>query len=408
MRKANTEVLIAGGGFVGASLALASVKMGFDTLLVDASDKKAGGVVDPRASMLSMASLDLLERLGVLDGKDHRLQPIWEMVISHGFRGENLLGGDSRSGRTSPFFLNFTGDEKTSSEDWQKPLAWMIENRHLQATLEKALRKTMVPRLAPVRVTTCRAIERNQIRAKLDNGEQIVAQLCIAADGANSHLREEAGIETTGWHYKHQVLTGVVYHEWEHDGIAREHFLPSGPFALLPLPGRRSSLVWVESPQTAKALTNCSEEVFLSQARRCMGKGLGGLSLEGKRLTYPLRLQLARKYGTEGLVLVGDAAHVVHPLAGQGLNMGLRDVLALESLLRETQRLGLTINSRLLLERYQHKRYFDNLLMGMVTDGTHRLFQGDCPVLSVLRDVSLGTTQASPWIRNLGKRLVDA
>ena len=391
----NTQILVAGGGFVGATMALASAGAGFETLLLDAAAAPPSDSQDPRASMLSTSSFRLLERLGVLEGMESSLQPVEEMVVSHG----------SPSGGCSPFFLTFP-QEKTPRSP---PLAYMIENRHLREGLERAVQRNKeLRRSAPAKVVRCETHKRNRIEARLESGESVNASLCIAADGARSQLRADAGIETTGWRYGACALTAVLSHEREHHGVAQEYFLPSGPFAILPLPGRRFSLVWVETPKAAEALTRCPEEAFLEEAKRRTGGRYGKLSLESKRLSYPIRLQLARRYGAQGVLLAGDAAHVVHPLAGQGLNMGLQDVLALEELLEETSRLGLSLDSLMLLERYERKRRFDNLVMAAITEGTHRLFQGEGGALRVLRDVCLGTAQASPWIRALGERLAGA
>ena len=392
---ANTQILVAGGGFVGATMALASANAGFETLLLDANAAPPSDSRDPRASMLSASSLQLLKRLGVLDGIESSLQPVEEMVVSHG----------SRSGGCSPFFLTFPQEKTLRSP----PLAHMIENRHLREGLEHAVQRHKgLRRHAPAKVIRCEAHKRNRIEVRLEGGGTVNANLCIAADGARSQLRADAGIETTGWRYGAHALTAVLAHEHEHHGVAHEYFLPSGPFAILPLSGRRFSLVWTETPRAADALTRCSEEVFLEEAKRCTGGRYGKLSLESKRLAYPVQLQLARRYGAEGLLLAGDAAHVVHPLAGQGLNMGLQDVIALEELLEESARLGLSLDSSMLLERYERKRRFDNFVMAAITDGTHRLFQGEGDVLRVLRDICLGTAQTSPWIRALGERLAGA
>ena len=345
--------------------------------------------------MLSASSFQLLKRLGALDGMESSLQPVEEMVVSHG----------TPSGGCSPFFLTFPREKTRRSP----PLAYMIENRHLREGLECAVQRNKeLRRHAPAKVVRCEAHKRNRVEVRLESGETVNANLCIAADGARSQLRADAGIETTGWCYGAHALTAVLAHEREHHGIAQEYFLPSGPFAILPLPRRRFSLVWVETPRAADALTRCSEETFLEEAKRRTGGRYGKLSLESKRLSYPIRLQLARRYGAEGLLLAGDAAHVVHPLAGQGLNMGLQDVLALEELLEESARLGLPLDSLMLLERYERKRRFDNLVMAAITDGTHRLFRGQGGALRVLRDVCLGTAQAAPWIRALGERLAGA
>ena len=399
MKETETEILVVGGGFVGAALALAAARLGFAVLLADGGGAAAERGADPRASMLSRASRALLERLGALEGMAARLQPVQEMVISHGPRSEDGGGG-------SPVFLGFPGAaRKGGGKEGKQPLAWMAENRHLGEGLEKALQQGKGLRRMKARVAACTAAGRNRIEARLEGGGRVRARLCIAADGGNSRLRGDVGIETVEWRYEGRALTAVVAHEWEHGGVAQEHFLPGGPFAVLPLPGRRSSLVWVETERAAAALARCPEAVFLQQARRRMGGRQGELSLASTRLTYPVRLLLARRYGAEGLLLAGDAAHAVHPLAGQGLNMGLKDVLALEQLLAEARRLGLGLDFALLLERYERMRRFDNLAMAMVTDGTQRLFRGEGAVLRALRDLCLGTAQASPWIRAMGERL---
>ncbi len=399
MSEAESEILIVGGGFVGAALGLAAAKAGFAVLLVDGGGAALGGRgADPRASMLSRASRTLLERLGALDGMEAALQPVREMVISHGSRSED-------GGGASPFVLGFPGAARSGGDAGKEPLAWMVENRHLRAGLQQAMGQCGGLERMTARVVDCAAAGRNRIEARLEGGGLVRARLCVAADGAASRLRGGAGIETVEWRYAGRALTAVVAHEWEHDGVAQEHFLPGGPFAILPLPGRRSSLVWVEEPQAAAALEHCQEEVFLQLARRRMGGRRGALALEGARLSYPVGLLLARRYGAEGLLLAGDAAHAVHPLAGQGLNMGLKDVMALERLWGEARRLGLGLDCAMLLERYERMRRFDNLVMAMVTDGTQRLFRGEGGVLRVLRDLCLGTAQANPWIRAMGERL---
>lgn len=392
MRETETDILIVGGGFVGASLALAAARLGYEPLLLDGGGMPEGE--DPRASMLSASSLGLLRRLGVVEAEDC-LQPVREMMISHGEREQD--GGD-----VSPVFLNFPGKDRRR----ETPLAWMVENRRLRAGMERAIHRAGLQRWTPAMVVECEAASGHRMRARLQDGRSIRARLCIAADGGHSRLREYAGVETLEWRYEGRALTAVVSHEWEHSGIAYEHFSSSGLFAVLPLPGRRSSIVWAESTETAEALVRCEEHVFLSQARRRMGGERGdNLALESRRLAYPLQLKLARSQGARGMLLVGDAAHVIHPLAGQGLNMGLKDVLALEKLLGESRRLGLALDAGLLLERYERMRRFDNLAMAMIVDGTYRLFRGDGGPLRLMRDVCLGTAQASPWIRAMGERV---
>ena len=234
---------------------------------------------------------------------------------------------------------------------------------------------------------------------RLADGGEISARLVVACDGARSPLREEAGIGTVSWSYRQSGVVATVGFEREHHGRAEEHFLPSGPFAILPLRGRRASLVWTEESDAAEALLQLDEEDLLDEITRRFGYHLGAVTLESRPAAYPLRFAIARRFVAPRLALVGDAAHVVHPIAGQGLNLGLRDAAALAERIIDTAALGLDPGASDVLADYERARRFDTLLMGAVTDGLNRLFSNDLTPLRLLRDAGLGVVDRLPGLK---------
>jgi 2-octaprenyl-6-methoxyphenol hydroxylase len=225
--------------------------------------------------------------------------------------------------------------------------------------------------------------------------------LLIAADGARSHLRELAGIPTFGWSYAQAAIVCTVAHERDHGGRAEEHFLPAGPFAILPLTGRRSSIVWTEEAREAERVVALPDDLFHAELEERFGLHLGEIAVEGPRHVHPLGLTVARAFVAERLALVGDAAHVIHPIAGQGLNLGLRDVAALAETIVDAARLGLDIGAAHVLERYQRWRRFDTMAMGIATDGLNRLFSNRSDALRLVRDVGLGLVDRLPGLKRL-------
>jgi 2-octaprenyl-6-methoxyphenol hydroxylase len=223
----------------------------------------------------------------------------------------------------------------------------------------------------------------------------------VAADGAHSSIREQAGIATHGWDYKQAGIVTTVAHERDHKGRAEEHFLPAGPFAILPLKGRRSSIVWTEEAQEAARIVALSDDEFHAELEKRFGLHLGEIKAVGARRAYPLGLYVARAFIAERLALIGDAAHVIHPIAGQGLNLGLRDVAALAEAIVDAARLGLDVGSAQVLDRYQQWRRFDTMAMGLATDGLNRLFSNRSDVLRVVRDVGLGLVERAPALKNM-------
>ena len=386
------DVLIGGAGFAGLALAIAlrqSLAPSFSVTVADPA--LAGPAKDGRASAIVAAARRLFETIGVW--QDVEAQPILDMVVT-----------DSRlTDAVRPVFLSFDGDVEPG-----EPFAHMVENGPLLAALAAKAKDEGVT-LAPAAVTDLefaadRATDRTNVR--LSNGDALAARLVVAADGARSAIRERAGIASHGWSYSQSAIVTTVAHERDHHGRAEEHFLPAGPFAILPLTrnaavGHRSSIVWTEEAQEAARIVALPEEEFHAELERRFGLHLGEIAAVGPRRVLPLGLSVARAFIADRLALVGDAAHVIHPIAGQGLNMGLKDVAALAEVIVDAVRLGLDPGSLAVLERYQRWRRFDTMAMGIATDGLNRLFSNQSDALRLLRDVGLGLVDRLPALKHL-------
>lgn len=369
------DVAIAGGGFAGLALAIAlrqALGPRISVCVADPAFKRAE-LEDARATAIAAAARRLLQAIGVWERVAPEAQPINEMIIT-----------DSRlRDVTRPQFLNFAGEIEPG-----EPFAHMIENQVLLRALMQRAREAGLD-LAPMSITGF-GRARAHLDASFDDGRRVACRLLVAADGARSRLRELAGISVYGWSYSQSGIVTTVAHERDHHGRAEEHFLPAGPFAILPLTGRRSSIVWVEESATAQRLVALSDEFFLGELERRFGLHLGELALAGPRRAHPLSLFVARSFVGERLALIGDAAHVIHPVAGQGLNLGLRDVAALAESVTDAMRLGLDPGGAAVLDRYQRWRRFDTMMMGVATDGLNRLFSNDSDLVRLVRDVGLG------------------
>jgi 2-octaprenyl-6-methoxyphenol hydroxylase len=291
-----------------------------------------------------------------------------------------------------PSYLTFGGEVAPG-----EPFAHMIENKYLIDALTSRTREegaTLLP--SPLASFT-----HNEplIEISLVNGETRRARVLIGADGARSAVREHSGIAFYGWDYDQSAIVTTVAHERDHQGRAEEHFLPAGPFAILPLTGRRSSIVWTEQRREAQRLIALSDNEFYAELEKRFGLKLGDIELAGPRRAFPLGLYTARSFIAERLALIGDAAHVIHPIAGQGLNMGLRDSAALAEVIADAARLGLDPGSADVLERYQRWRRFDSMSMGMATDGLNRLFSNRSDALRLFRDIGLGVVERMPALK---------
>ncbi len=382
------DVVISGGGMVGLTLGLACAQGGLKTLILDSAPpaKVLEPSFDGRVSALAYASVRMLRALGVWDGLQDHAQPIREILVTDG----------KIAGATSPFSLHFD-----SAEVGAEALGYIAENRHIRASLYGAVaRAANLELLAPAMAKDMKTDSGSAV-VTLADGSQIGAALVIAAEGRDSRLRAELGINVIGWSYPQVGIVATVEHEKPHNGVAYEHFLPSGPFAILPMPpaersedankkANRSSLVWTESKTKAPGLLALDEAGFNAELSRRFGSHLGATKSAGPRWSYPLSFHLARDFVKPRFALAGDAAHGIHPIAGQGLNLGLKDAAALAEVLLDAARLGRDIGALDTLKRYERWRRFDSFTLAASTDALNRLFSNDIAPLRHLRDLGLG------------------
>ncbi len=380
------DAIIAGGGLVGLSLGLALHGQGLKVAVVDAALPATAlePTFDGRAFAIAAASQRMLDALGLWGDVSPHAQPINDILVSDG-----RLQDRFRAGGPAPHFLHFDPRELLSGEGRDsQPLGYMVESRHLRQALYAQAQVQGLSLIAPVRVRSLN-VRPEGVEAILDDGARLSAKVCLAAEGKNSGLRKAAGIKTVGWTYNQHGIVTTVEHDLDHEGLAQEYFLPSGPFAILPLAGRRSSLVWTERSDLAPVFMDLDEAAFTQQIVQRFGAYLGAVRPVGPRWCYPLGLQLAREYVAPRLALAGDAAHAIHPIAGQGLNLGLRDVAALGEVLVDARRLGLDIGGADILARYQRWRRFDSFVLAMMMDQLNRLFANDWGPLRMARDLGL-------------------
>ena len=387
--KRQVDVLIAGAGFAGLSLAIAlrqALGPAFKVVVADPALTRGGS--DPRASAIVAAARRLFETIGIWERIADRAQPILDMAVT-----------DSRlDDAMRPTFLTFDGEVKAG-----EPFAHMIENGPLLAALLAKARADGVE-LVDSAVAASDAAS-DHVATELQDGTALTARLLVAADGARSSIRDRAGIATHGWQYGQSSIATTVRHERDHNGRAEEHFLPAGPFAILPLKcdatGHRSSIVWTESADEAERIVALDDAGFHAELEKRFGLHLGEIKAAGPRRAFPLGLSVARAFVAHRIALIGDAAHVIHPIAGQGLNMGLKDVAALAETIVDAARLGLDPGSPVTLDRYQRWRRFDTMAMGVATDGLNRLFSNRSDALRVVRDVGLGVVDRLPALKQL-------
>ncbi len=386
MTDLTAEVIVIGGGLVGAPLACALAQSGISVALIDQEAPTAtlASSFDGRASAVALAPQRMLSAIGLWPDIEPWAAPIKHIRVSDG---------------ASPLFLHY--DHR---EVGDVPFGWIVENRALrQANLAALAKQTNVAFLAPVGLTDLTR-EAGGVTAHLSDGRTVRAQVAVAADGRGSPVRQGAGIGVTRWNYDQTAIVCTVAHSLPHNDAAQEHFLPAGPFAILPLTGRRSSVVWTEKAHLAGAILKQDQAAFQRELESRFGDYLGDLTLEGPRFSYPLSLQFANAYTGHRLALIGDAAHAMHPVAGQGMNMGLRDVAALAELLVEAKRLGQDLGDAQLLARYGRWRRFDNLLMLGLTDGLVRLFSNDVAPVKLARDLGMAAVNRVPPLKKFFMR----
>ncbi|WP_181701585.1 ubiquinone biosynthesis hydroxylase [Chthonobacter albigriseus] len=378
------DIVVAGGGYVGLSLALAVATSAPGTRITVVDIRPPADVSrDPRASAIAAAARRLLDTLGVWSAVAPLAQPIVDMVVTDS-RLEDVV---------RPVFLTFDGQVEEG-----EPFAHMVPNGALVAALAARAAEAGVQVVAPDAVTDF-SVDGGGVTVQLKSGGTIRARLLVAADGVKSRLRALAGIRTLTWSYGQSGIVTTIEHERPHGGRAEEHFLPSGPFATLPLTGNRSSLVWTERSDVADRLVKGDALVFEVELQRRIGHHLGAVRVVGPRHAYPLGLTLARDFVKPRLALIGDAAHGIHPIAGQGLNLGFRDVAALAEVLVEALRLGQDVGALDVLERYERWRRFDTWQMAAVTDVLNRLFSNDLAPVRMIRDFGLGLVDRMPRLK---------
>jgi 2-octaprenyl-6-methoxyphenol hydroxylase len=381
---AQRGIVIGGGAFAGLALALALRQgLGPDLPIIVADPALATRPSrDPRATAIVAACRRLFDALGVWDSVAAEAQPILDMVVT-----------DSKlEDATRPTFLTFAGNVEPG-----EPFAHMVDNRRLIDELVKRAEAEGVD-LRATAVTTFDS-RPDGVSVTLGDGSVVEASVLVAADGARSKLRERAGIATHGWDYDQSGIVVTVGHERDHEGRAEEHFLPAGPFAILPLTGKRSSLVWTEKRAEAARIVALPDDEFHAELEQRFGLHLGDVKVLDRPRAFPLGYFVARSFIGERLALIGDAAHVIHPIAGQGLNMGLKDVAALAETIVDAARLGMDFGQSDVLERYQRWRRFDTMAMGVATNALNAMFSNDLPFVRSIRDIGLGIVDRLPPLK---------
>ncbi len=387
-RAFDADVILGGGGLVGQTLALALDQAGLSVIVIDAAKpaETLAPSFDGRAFAIAFASYRMWRALGLGAALDPVAQPIEQIMVTDG-----RLGGGSRRGGPSLLHLHFDRAELTETDE---PLGLMLEARHVRLALDQGVKaRPSIKMIQPMSVT---AIARDAagVTVTLTNGETLRAPLLVGADGRRSFVRGAVGIRTIGWDYPVTAIVATIQHEKPHDAVAHEFFLPNGPFAILPLKGERANIVWAEPRKAAEALLNMPEADFLAELRRRFGNFLGELSLEGPRFGYPLSLQLAERMIDARVALAGDSAHGIHPLAGQGLNLGLKDCAALAECIADGVALGLDPGDVSILERYQRWRRFDNVSMALGMEFFDKMFSNDIRPLAAARQLGLAAVNA--------------
>jgi 2-octaprenyl-6-methoxyphenol hydroxylase len=380
------DILIAGGGLNGPALALGLAQRGFSVTMVDMRPARARAEsnFDGRGYALALASKRLLDAIGVWGAVAKDSQPMLDIKVSDGRAGEG----------PSPFFLHFDHAELEEG-----PMGFMVEDRFLyRAFLEAVAAEDRITSIHEDSVVAQDAYA-DGVTVTLESGKVLNTRLLIGCDGRQSGVAKRAGIKRTGWDYSQTALVCAIEHERPHNGVAHQFFMPPGPLAILPLTGNRSSIVWTETAENAAAIHALSDADYIEVLKPRFGDFLGEISLAGARFTYPLGLTVANDFVAERVALVGDAAHGMHPIAGQGLNAGLRDVAAMIDVLVEARQRGEDIASPLVLKRYEEWRRFDTHAMVAATDLSNKIFSNDNPLLRLGRDIGMGLINQMPAAR---------
>lgn len=376
------DIAVVGGGMVGLTLALGLEGVGARVAVIERARLKdiAEASFDGRGSAIAAGSQRILDGTGLWDLLQADAEPIREIRVADG---------------PSQLFLHY--DHREVGED---PLGWIVENAHIRRAFAQAVASSDVIVFENTALADAR-FEARSTTLKLADGRTVDAMLAIAADGRQSALRELAGIDVVRWSYPQTAIVCAVTHEAPHHGIAHEHFLPSGPFAILPMTRNRSSIVWTERNDLAPAILELDDDAFAAELKRRFGDFLGDIRVGPQRWAYPLSVAHARDYVAPRVAAVGDAAHAIHPIAGQGFNLGLRDVAALAEIIVDRLRLGLDPGDTEALMRYQKWRKPDNMMMIAATDSLNRLFSNDVAPVRMARDTGLALVNQLPPLKRV-------
>ena len=380
------DILIVGGGLNGPALAIALAQAGHHVSIVDAApvSRRKSSDFDGRSYAMALTSTRLMNSIGVWKDLHENAQPMLDIKVTDGRAGEG----------PSPFFMHFD-----HAEIEEGPMGYMVEDRHLRPSLLDEMAENENITQINADTVVDQIIDATGVTVMLASGQSRRARLLVGCDGRGSGTAVRAGIKRTGWDYGQTALVCAVTHELPHNGIAHQFFMPAGPLAILPLTGNRSSIVWSETAENAARFNAMDDEGYLTMLRPRFGSFLGDISLAGARYTYPLSLSLATDLIADRVALVGDAAHGIHPIAGQGLNAGIRDIAALAEVLTDAKRRGEDIGSPSVLGRYQEWRRFDNTALALATDTFNKLFSNDNPLMRVTRDIGMGIVGNLPGLR---------
>jgi 2-octaprenyl-6-methoxyphenol hydroxylase len=381
--KLDSEIIIVGGGLNGSLLAIAAAKIGFSTIVLDSKETHRDELnsFDARSYALAASSIRLLKNLDIFEDIRDCSQPILDIEILDG----NLVQGPSQ------FSLHFDNNEIHDG-----PMGYMIEDRFIQKALFDQI-------LATNRIDykfDSNVIEHyrqgSYISVQLDNGQKLRTRLVVGADGRNSDIAKRAKIKKSGWRYKQNALVCAIEHEIDHKGLAWQYFLPSGPLAILPMTGNRSSIVWTEKTKNADAINALDDNQYMDILNSRLGNFLGKSKLVGDRHSFPLELKIADRFIDDRLALIGDAAHSVHPIAGQGLNAGFKDVAVLAHVIQDSYCRGEDFGSLGVLKRYEEWRRFDSVQLAYSTDLFNRLFSNENEALQVVRNIGIKILDSVP------------
>lgn len=380
------DILITGGGLNGSTLALGFAQAGFSVAIIDSLplDTRTDPGFDGRSYALALGSRRMLQALGVWPALAPNAQPMFEIKVTDGHAGK---GG-------APWMMHFD-----HAEIEEGPMGHLVEDRHLRRALLDQMGTTAGITHLPGQTVQAQSATANGINITLRDGQTLTGRLLIGCDGRTSGTATRAGIGRMAWGYGQTAVVCAVSHDLPHNGVAHQFFMPGGPLAILPLTGNRSSIVWSDQDARAQAHMALSDDQFLAVLRPAFGSFLGEIALVGERFSYPLGLSLAKSFIADRVALVGDAAHGVHPIAGQGLNAGLRDVAALVDVLSDARARGEDIGGAQVLARYQQWRRFDTATLALATDTFNRLFSNDNPMLRLVRDAGMGVVNAWPALR---------